>query len=154
LGVFGGIRTYPGEAVMKKYFSVAAKAVILLNDKVLLLDKSDLEDVNPNTVDIPGGGLEFGEKPEDGLAREVFEETGLDIVVVRPTRTWTLYKEDQERQLVGITFLCKLTDDSMEPEPNLSHEHTKSYWVLTADILKGEYPKWLKEEVEAAINCI
>lgn len=30
---------------------------------------------------LPGGGLEFGERPEDGLVREVFEETGLHVTV-------------------------------------------------------------------------
>lgn len=37
---------------------------------------------NDGTLDLPGGGLEHGEEPHVGLAREILEETGLETSYV------------------------------------------------------------------------
>ncbi|MEL6365690.1 MAG: NUDIX hydrolase [Pseudomonadota bacterium] len=54
-------------------------AVVFRGDEVLLIRRA-----KPPFKDhwsIPGGGLEFGERLEDAVAREVMEETGCTIVV-------------------------------------------------------------------------
>lgn len=48
---------------------------ILVKDGKLLL----VQDKNSKTWEFPGGGLEKGESKEEGLVREFFEETGLNI---------------------------------------------------------------------------
>lgn len=52
---------------------ISAKAVIHRNSKVLLLK-------NKKGWDLPGGHLKQNETPIQGLKREVFEETGLQII--------------------------------------------------------------------------
>ncbi len=54
-------------------------ALIIDNDRVLLGKRK----VNPSKGlwDIPGGFLEEGEHPEDGLKREIWEETKLKIKI-------------------------------------------------------------------------
>ncbi len=134
---------------MNNMIGVATKGIIFRNDgKVLLITKSDKEDMNPNTIDIPGGRLEFGENLEDSLKREVKEETGLNIDVIKPSRCWTFMKKDQNFQLVGITFYCRYVGG----EEKLSEEHTDFRWILPEDILNGEYPEWLKKEIKAALE--
>jgi 8-oxo-dGTP diphosphatase len=129
-------------------FRVATKAVIFdSSEQVLLLYKSDSEDVNPNTVDIPGGRLVFGEEPEDGLKREILEETGLTVSIVAPSRIWTMIKEEKMYQLVGVTFLCVVKNHT---EISLSDEHTGAKWATISSVISGEYPDWLKEEIVAA----
>jgi len=51
---------------------VTVKACIHRNSKVLLLK-------NEKGWDLPGGHLKQGEDPVDGLKREIYEETGLNI---------------------------------------------------------------------------
>jgi 8-oxo-dGTP diphosphatase len=46
--------------------------------KVLLIKRRDI----PVWV-FPGGGLDFGETPEEGVRREVLEETGFEVRIVR-----------------------------------------------------------------------
>ena len=56
----------------------ASAAVVIFNEegKVLLLDHR----IRPNSGwGLPGGFLEHGEQPADGIRREVFEETGLEL---------------------------------------------------------------------------
>jgi len=126
----------------------ATKAVIFKDSKVLLITKSDEEEINPNTVDIPGGRLEFGEMPEDSLMREVMEETGLKIQIIKPTRCWSFVRHEKNLQLVGVTYCCKF----IEGEERLSHEHKNFVWMNPKEIMKGDFPDWLKKEVSAALK--
>ncbi|MFC1644472.1 NUDIX domain-containing protein [Patescibacteria group bacterium] len=129
-------------------FGVAAKAIIKDGDgRYLILHKSDLEDVNPNEADIPGGRLEFGEDIKDCLAREVSEEVGLSVKIKEPTRVWGFVK--QSLHLVGITFLAEVIGG----EINLSSEHESYKWVTKEEIQSGEYPEWLKNEFLELDNC-
>ena len=133
---------------MTNTINFATKGVIFKEDKVLLVVKSDSEEINPNTVDIPGGRLEFGEMPEDGLKREIMEETALEADVIKPTRCWSFVKEEKGFQLVGVTFLCEYKSG----EVKLSDEHDKVLWIDPEEVLNGDYPSWLKKEIKEALK--
>ncbi len=49
-----------------------------------------------------GGVLEFGESPQDGVIREVYEETGVKI---RPVRLTGVYK-NMRLGVVSLAFKC------------------------------------------------
>ncbi len=127
-------------------FGVATKAVIYNSDnKFLILKKSDKEDINPNTFDIPGGRISFGEKLEGALIREVKEETGLDVKPEKVFEVWTFTKENF--QLVGINYLCKL----LGGDPKLSEEHNDSVWLSYEEVLGNkDLPGWLVETIKKA----
>ena len=109
---------------MEKKFGVATKAIIKNKEgKYLVLYKSETEEINPNEIDIPGGRMKFGENPEESLKREVEEEIGIMIEIIKPSRVWGLIKGDLH--LVGITFLAKY----ISGEFRLSGEHTKYGWA-------------------------
>jgi 8-oxo-dGTP pyrophosphatase MutT (NUDIX family) len=68
-------------------YRVSTKAII--KDEVgniLLLQETD------GQWDLPGGGLDQGEKPHDAVAREVAEETGYSITSTseKPLAFWTV----------------------------------------------------------------
>ena len=124
-------------------FQVATKAIIRGQDnKYLVLCKSHLEDINPNEIDIPGGRLKFGEDATDGLKREIKEELGLEVEILKPLRVWNLVKDDMH--LVGITFLASYSGGQII----LSEEHCNFNWVSKEEILNGSYPKWIKKEFD------
>jgi len=51
--------------------------IVKCDNKILLIKK--VEGPYMGLLDLPGGGLEFGETPEQTLIREMQEETGLDV---------------------------------------------------------------------------
>ncbi|MFB9237389.1 NUDIX hydrolase [Plantactinospora siamensis] len=68
---------------MERRRRIGAYGLCRNGDTVLLVRASVATDV-PGVWQIPGGGLEHGERPDAALVREFAEETGLTIEPVRP----------------------------------------------------------------------
>ena len=60
------------------------KVKLLRGNTFLLIQRSSIDDTNPNMWDLPGGNVERGEDLQGSLRREVQEETGLIIERVDP----------------------------------------------------------------------
>lgn len=62
---------------------IGAKAAILIGDRLLVTLRDDRPDIPcPNMWDLPGGGREGDEAPEETMIRETREEVGLDLTGV------------------------------------------------------------------------
>lgn len=82
-------------------FTIGAFAVIFDDDgRVLLCHRRDMDAWN-----LPGGGIEKGELPDDCVRREVREETGLEAEV---EELLGVYGKPDRNELV-FTFLCRIT---------------------------------------------
>ena len=82
---------------MHRDFAVAVKAVIVRGDEVLVLRRSKGEMAGSymnkyQKWDLPGGGLHFYEKAEDGLLREIREETSLSVEIGRPVSMFDIIR--------------------------------------------------------------
>ena len=62
---------------MKEYKQLGAYALIIEDNSILLIKKNG----GPyhGKLDLPGGTIEFGERPEEALKRELLEEVGIEI---------------------------------------------------------------------------
>lgn len=62
------------------YFNPSSATVaLILNEKNELLVCRRAKDPAKGTLDLPGGFIDIGETGEEGVAREVLEETGLEV---------------------------------------------------------------------------
>lgn len=61
----------------------AATAAFIVNDRRELLVVRRGKEPAKGTLDLPGGFCDMGETAEEGMCREIREETGLDVTDVR-----------------------------------------------------------------------
>lgn len=56
-------------------------AAVIVNDKRQVLLTKRAIDPDKGKLDLPGGFLQYGELPEEGMKREAFEEIGVEIKI-------------------------------------------------------------------------
>jgi len=108
---------------------VATKAFILNNSDVLIVkeDESYSDGANPGTYDLVGGRIEPGEHFQSSLAREVHEETGLDIMIDKPVHVdeWRPEVDGERWQIIGIYFRCRTNSRDV----SLGPDHSDYNWI-------------------------
>ncbi len=105
-------------------FRVAAKAFIVRDGKLFMMRRRANDPHKPGALDIPGGRLEPGESPFDGLKREVQEEISCEVEIIIPIGV-NHFTRDDGQQITLIMFMCHLLDDGIK----LSEEHQQFEWV-------------------------
>lgn len=128
------------------YYHISVKGFVLYKDKYLFVQKTNNGSKNQGYWELPGGGLDFGELPEIALAREIKEETGLNIEVLKPLIIWSFLK-NKNKQVIGITYLCETLEDSVQ----ISSEHDDYIWIKKEEFnsisilpeLKMDIEKWM-----------
>lgn len=90
---------------MKQTFTIGVFGIIKdEQDRVLLVLRNDYDLWN-----LPGGGLENGEAPWQGIIREVKEETGYDVEVIKLSG---IYSKPEKNDIV-FSFECKIIGGKM-----------------------------------------
>jgi 8-oxo-dGTP diphosphatase len=116
---------------------------IVVNDagKVLLLREASTykEGTNIHRYGVPGGRLEPGEAWQDGLQREVMEETGLTVTIGEPLYVgeWRPVIRDVPHQIIAVFMLCRAGSSTVK----LSDEHDAYEWVDMAAMTKLDVMK-------------
>ena len=135
-----------------------AQKIILLNDKNEVLVTYFGDTVMPErfvgTADFPGGGLEEGESPEEGLRREVTEELGGDIefVIEQPlfVTDWIMEKSEDRAQCICLFYLARLTSGELI----LSEEHGEMEWVAADALADLKWEGWGKRDIGRLVESI
>jgi mutator protein MutT len=111
---------------------VGVGAVILRDGEVLCIRRA-----NPplqGEWSIPGGALDLGEKLRDGIAREVLEETGLDVEVGPVLDVLDSIFPDVDGRIqyhyVLIDYLCRLRSGT----PVAATDATELRWVRPEEL--------------------
>ena len=124
---------------------VTVSGFICEKGKVLILKRGEQETFLPGFWELPGGKLEFGEDPVQGVLREVKEEAGIDCQVVGIHHAWSavdLYK-GQDTHFVEICFILKMCPGQ---KVKIGSGMADSAWIKKAEI--GNYkmsPEMQKE---------
>ena len=86
------------------FYRVSVKAFIANEQGHVLVVKE-----NQDTWSLPGGGLDHGEEPQDGVRRELKEELGVTMVGdVEPFCAKTFYLEHKQAWLLWVVYKVEL----------------------------------------------
>jgi mutator protein MutT len=119
---------------------LCATAIILNDNREILFTRRSLDDdFMPGFWDLPGGGMERGEELEAGLFREVFEECGIEIEVLKEVGTSEYMMGDIKR--LETMFICK----PLGLNVSLSPEHTEFRWLKYSEINQIEISDYIKK---------
>lgn len=87
----------------------------------------------PLKWEFPGGKVETGESATAAIIREIHEELGCTITIVRALPP---FLHDYHTVVIEmIPFVCALTPESAEPHP---HEHVALAWIKPAALLNHD----------------
>jgi len=110
-------------------FPIPVVCALIERDGCVLVAQRPAHKSLPLKWEFPGGKVEPGERPATALIRELHEELGCKIAIIRALPGST-HRYDR-MTIAMIPFVCRLTADS--PEPQL-HEHVAIRWMKAAEI--------------------
>ena len=133
---------------------VAGKAFIVYKKKVLIIRESTQysEGTHAGKFDLPGGRLKPGERLEESMHREIFEETGLKMQIGKPlfvNESMPIVK-NEKWQIIRIFYMCVAETDKVL----LSKDHDSYEWIIPSEykkysIIENLHPifeEYLKQE--------
>ncbi|MFC6874513.1 NUDIX hydrolase [Halobellus marinus] len=91
--------------------------------------------------ELPGGRLSPHEDAQEGVHREIREETGLEVDVGRPIHAVS-WRNDDGRGRFAVYYWCETTDGAATEADgdgcpvSLSHEHTDHAWLSPEDTVE------------------
>jgi ADP-ribose pyrophosphatase YjhB (NUDIX family) len=122
-------------------------AAVIRNESgaVLLMHRAD-----DGCWGLPAGGLDPGENPADAIVREVYEETGLNVVPERILGVFGgrkfrhTYPNGDEVEYTTVVFGCRVVDGELAPQDG---EALDLRYFAPAEMppLVAPYPKSLFE---------
>ncbi len=104
---------------------------------------------------VPGGHIEFGERAEDAIKREILEETGLDVDVIellmvqQAINPESYYKKDVH--YIFLDYLCK----AKNTEVRLDNVELQDYlWIDPKEALKLNLEPYTRRLLEKYLSMI
>ncbi|MGA9140920.1 MAG: NUDIX domain-containing protein [Methanocella sp.] len=113
----------------KDYVGLGVGAMIVRDNKVLMLLRSDACRNNRGLWTIPGGMVETSEGLEDAVRREVKEETGLRVTYARFLSVSDRFFDGEH--WVSILYRCGTEGEPSNTEPD---KHLKLQWQDLDDL--------------------
>ncbi|MCL2092523.1 MAG: NUDIX hydrolase [Micrococcales bacterium] len=105
----------------KHPYSASVAGAVIDGDRVLLIQRRDNGRWEP-----PGGILEHGETIEDGLRREIYEETGLQV---EPGPLTGIY-HNMPRHIIAMVFRC----DPVSGKLTTNNEVAQFCWATAGEV--------------------
>jgi len=101
--------------------------------KLLALLRSETDPSRPLSWDLPGGGLEEGEKLEDSIRREIREEIGIEVGEISVFAAESDFNKNGKYS-VQIAYIGTVDN----PTITLSYEHKEYRWITRDEFLALE----------------
>ena len=140
-----------GARPRQRWFYDVRQYVLLQDDtgQLLVLQlPADYDTGTANTWTLPGGKLEPADEPLAGIKREIAEETGFTVSVLRPVTVtrWT------NRNSKKLAIFYQAAIPGTAPKPTLSAEHQRAVWIKPSEL--SGFPFHRPEMLETIQNIL
>lgn len=114
---------------------ITACAFITKDGKLLAVKRADTKKFLPGIFELPGGHIEFGEKIEDGLKREIREELNAEIELMDPYSfyVFTYVTDNGTKHVVDINYFAIFKNLNQEITLNPS-DHSEYRWITAEEV--------------------
>jgi 8-oxo-dGTP pyrophosphatase MutT (NUDIX family) len=130
-------------------FLVAVGAIIehAESGRILVLKRSADVAFLPGVWEDIGGRLKQFEEPEHALRREVHEESGLEIEIVRPINICHLFHgaRNAANEMIIVTYWCRCQSEHVV----LSDEHSAYRWLPPQEAMRLAEHAGVRSDLEA-----
>jgi len=127
---------------------VGAYGIIIKNNKIALIKKARGGYIGK--LDLPGGGIEHTETPDEALKRELIEEIGCSIknyklLDVTATNIKWLMEKDVYEDLhhIGILYVVELNEDNLKSDAD-GLDSEGANWYLIDELNDEELSPFAK----------
>ena len=116
----------------------ASTAAFILNSKRELLVVRRAKEPQKGTLDLPGGFVDNEETAEQGMIREIKEETGLTANTVEYLFSIpNIYRySGMDIHTLDLFFLCHVEDDAL---PQAADDAAECFWIPVADVCPQDF---------------
>ena len=113
---------------------LAVDAIIVRDSKILLIERKN----PPHGMALPGGLVEEYESCEEAVARELKEETNLDVLISEQLGTYSRPNRDPRGRTVSVVYMIEAAGD-----PTAGDDAKDFKWVpieeLTPELLAFDH---------------
>jgi len=117
----------------------AVKGLIMKDEKFLAIRQK----LKSSFIwDLPGGRIEFGGDPHSTLQREIKEEVGMEVKIIKPIGMWYFFRESDGDQIAATTFLCRPKTEGidLDSNPDKDEKISEFRWVTPEEFLGKIFP--------------
>ena len=102
--------------------------------KLFLPKRADTKKFLPGIYELPGGHIDFGEDPVDGLKREITEELGMTVQVGDPFAVFTYINEIKGSRSIEVIYFARFIEpiDQIKIEPE---DHSRYDWFTQEEVI-------------------
>ena len=119
------------------YFNTSAATVaLIMNERNELLVCRRAKDPAKGTLDLPGGFIDMAETGEEGVSREVKEETGLDVKDAEGGYMFTYKRENPGEGDNYFVDVYRFTLDIDDSDVNFQEAEIDGYMFASIDEIK------------------
>jgi 8-oxo-dGTP diphosphatase len=106
---------FSAEMAKFKTIKVAVDGIVLFKGKILFI-KRKFEPFKGFWA-LPGGFVKPGEKVEDALKREIFEETGVKVKIIKILNAYSEPGRDPRGHVITLAYICKAKNNKISSSP-------------------------------------
>lgn len=117
--------------------------------KVIILKRTNDRRLYPGLWECGGGKVRPGETFEDAVKRQVLEEMGAEVKIIKVIGTYNIPTPDSPQKVIpGVKFLCEIVKFKNGKEPSIGDEHTEWKLIGKEEVDKFEFIKGIKKELK------